>query len=108
MARSRETTLCITFSDPVGCHWWFGFKVRVLLKDIPLRSRYHLAGFRVGDIDPVTGGVGFVPLHVSGLAFFFRLAYEDVPKAVVWLAVAVVQSGHQPRELIVRCELVQF
>lgn len=93
--------LCITFLDPVSCHWWFDFKLRVLLKDTPLRPRYHLAGFHVRDIDPVTGEVGFMPLHVPGLAFFFRVAFKNVPGAVVWFAVAVVQSGHQPRKLTV-------
>ena len=39
----------------------------------------------------MTGGVGIVPLRISGLTFFSGFAFEDAPEADVGGAVAVVE-----------------
>lgn len=83
-----------TFFDPVCRHRWLWLSVRVPLKNVPLCSPNDLVSFCVRHIDPMAGGVGVMPLRESGLAFFSRLAFENVPESIVRVAVAVVQSSH--------------
>lgn len=50
--------------------WWFC--VRVRLVDIPLRAANSLARLTVDDLDPMTGGIGFVPLALAPFGLLNR------------------------------------
>lgn len=49
-----------------------------------------------------------MPLHQSGLEFCFGIAFEDVPKAVVGLAVTIVQGNQKSGEFFIRRDFCQL
>ena len=79
-----------TFLNPICPQRRRGARKWVLLVYIPLRPADDLARFGICHIEPMARRVGVMPCGKSRGTFVSGGSFEDIPEAVVRVAVAVV------------------